>query len=58
MAVQTTAREAHDRDYQVGIIADACGAASLELHEGALKSLQRLAKVITANQLDPQILAS
>ncbi len=57
MAVQTTAREAHDRDYKVIIIADACGAGSLETHESTLKELQRVATVITTKQLNAEVLA-
>lgn len=56
MAIQTTAREAHDRDYQVIIVADACGAGSLETHEFTLKELQRIAKVVTVKELNTEIL--
>lgn len=45
MAIQTTARDAHDRDYQVIIIEDACGAANQEIHENTLKSLARIAEI-------------
>lgn len=48
MAIQTTAREAHDRDYQVNIIKDACGAMTQELHENTLKSLERIAVILPA----------
>jgi nicotinamidase-related amidase len=51
MAVQTTAREAHDRDYLVTIVSDACGAGSEELHQGALKQLERIAKMTTSSRL-------
>ena len=51
MAIQTTAREAYDRDYQVVIIKDACGAMTQELHENAIKSLERLATVLSVSQL-------
>lgn len=50
LAIQTTAREAHDRDYRVQIIADACGAASKEVHENTLKLLQRIADVTKSNK--------
>lgn len=52
MTVQTTAREAHDRDYKVTIVADACGAASLETHENTLKLLQRLTLVVKSSELE------
>lgn len=56
MAVQTTAREAHDRDYKVIIVSNACGTASTELHDNTLKSLQILTKVVTDVELSDQIL--
>ena len=56
MAIQSTAREAHDRDYKVNIISDACGAASLEIHESALKLLQRIAVITSSNNIKDEIL--
>lgn len=50
MAVQTTAREAHDRDYRVSIVSDACGADSMESHLFTLKGLERIGSVIKSNQ--------
>lgn len=52
MAVQTTAREAHDRDYKVIIVADACASGSAEIHESALKLLQRVATIINTSDLN------
>lgn len=46
MAVELTAREAHDRDYEVTIIADACGAANQQLHEQSLTILQMISRVV------------
>lgn len=51
LAVQTTAREAHDRDYQVTVISDACGAGSLESHMFTLKQLSSIAQIITSDEL-------
>lgn len=51
MTVQTTAREAHDRDYKVVIIKDACGAMTKELHENTIKSLERIATIVSTDQL-------
>ena len=51
MAVQTTAREAHDRDYQVTLVSDACGASSEELHQNSLKLLERIATITTSSLL-------
>lgn len=45
MTVQTTAREAHDRDFQVIIIEDACGAATQEAHDNSIKQLSRIAVI-------------
>lgn len=56
MAVQTTAREAHDKDYKVMIVSNACGAGSSEIHESTLKSLQRLALVVKNTELNDQLL--
>jgi len=47
MAVQAAARDAHDRDYQVEIIADCCAAGSDEDHEQCLRMLSKIAKIIT-----------
>lgn len=52
MAVQSTAREAHDRDYQTIIVADACGAANTENHENALKLLARIATIVDTTKLN------
>lgn len=52
MAIESTAREAHDRDYKVYIIADACGAFSKDLHESSLKILSKITTVISSFQLD------
>lgn len=51
MAVETVARELHDRDYQVVIIEDACGAASKENHQAALNSLSRFSKIICVAEM-------
>lgn len=51
MAVQTTARDAHDRDYKVTIVSDACASGSLELHEAALKLAQRFTTIVNTEGL-------
>lgn len=51
MAVQTTAREAHDRDYKVIIVGDACCSGTIEAHEATLKLLERISTVIDVNHL-------
>lgn len=51
-AVEMTAREAHDRDYQVITIKDACAANTPESHEQAFAlALSRLTKVLNAADL-------
>jgi len=50
-AVQMTAREAHDRDYQVSIVQDACAANSLEDHHNTIKLLEKFTKIINSSDL-------
>lgn len=44
-AIQSAARDAHDRDYRVHIIADACTAATEEEHNISLTTLSRIATI-------------
>ena len=46
LAVESTAREAHDRDYNVFILANACTAANLWDHERSLESLKKISTII------------
>ncbi|KTC95965.1 cysteine hydrolase family protein [Legionella feeleii] len=55
MAIQSTAREAHDRDYQVTIVEDACGAAQQRVHENAISQLARISTTTTAALLDKNL---
>ena len=50
-AIQSTAREGHDRDYQITIIEDACAAASDEEHHRSMQQLSRIAHITTAGEL-------
>lgn len=50
-AVQTTAREAHDRDYGVTIIQDACAGNSLEEHRNTLQLLGKFSTLMTSDDL-------
>ena len=50
-AVEHCSREAHDRDYRVIVLSDACQTASDEMHQASLTSLDRLARVITVDEL-------
>jgi nicotinamidase-related amidase len=53
-AIQAAARDAHDRDYRVTIIEDACAAASREEHEVSMRMLARIARVITAKEMEAE----
>src|SRR3989442_1695665 len=43
LAVQSAARDAHDRDYLVTVLGDACAAANEEDHNTSLKLLEKIA---------------
>jgi nicotinamidase-related amidase len=51
MVVETTAREAHDRDFIVNVIADCCIAANDEDQERSLANMKKLASIIFSKQL-------
>lgn len=50
MTIEHTAREAHDRDYSVVILKDACETATEESHQAALKSMSRFCKIPSTSQ--------
>jgi nicotinamidase-related amidase len=50
-AVQAAARDAHDRDYRVIILEDACGAKNLQTHENTLALLKDFSEVIKVEEL-------
>jgi nicotinamidase-related amidase len=45
MAVELTAREAHDRDYKVTVLSKACGSQTEEMHNFSLKIMSRFAEI-------------
>jgi ureidoacrylate peracid hydrolase len=51
-AVQAAARDAHDRDYRVIILEDACGAKNLQTHENTLVLLKDFSEVIKVEDLN------
>ena len=51
MVVESTAREAHDRDFGVHVIADCCIAASSEDQQRSLTNMQKLATIIDSDRL-------
>jgi biuret amidohydrolase len=50
-AVQSTVRDAHDRDYQVVVVEDACAAADQPEHEASMKLLGLIASVVKVEDL-------
>lgn len=52
MVVESTAREAHDRDFVVTIISDCCIAANDKDHQRSLENMQKLTTIITSDTLE------
>ncbi|USP42123.1 isochorismatase family cysteine hydrolase [Acinetobacter sp. XS-4] len=50
-AVQSTVRDAHDRDYQVLLLEEACAAATLEEHQISMETLAHIAEIVTLEDL-------
>ncbi|HIF9214354.1 isochorismatase family cysteine hydrolase [Photobacterium damselae] len=50
-AIQSAVRDAHDRDYQVHLITDACASHSYEDHQASLAMLERLVTPHLAEEL-------
>lgn len=53
-AVQATARDAHDRDYQVCVLEDSCAAATEQEHQHSIEMLSRIARIMTVKDLSAQ----
>ena len=51
LAVESAARDAHDRDYNVFVIADACAAANINDHEKSLETLKKIATLKNVEEL-------
>ncbi|MEO1016377.1 MAG: isochorismatase family cysteine hydrolase [Pseudomonadota bacterium] len=51
-AIQSTAREGHDRDYQITILQDACAAATQDEHQQSLQTMSRIARITEVAGLD------
>ncbi|SHH18290.1 cysteine hydrolase family protein [Pollutimonas bauzanensis] len=49
--VQAAVREAHDRDYEVIVLEDACAAHSAEEHANSIQSLARFCKIETTDSV-------
>ena len=50
MTIEHTARDAHDRDYSVVVLQDACETATEEAHLASIESMSRFCKIISAEQ--------
>ncbi|WP_433964576.1 cysteine hydrolase family protein [Tunturiibacter gelidiferens] len=50
-AVQSTVRDAHDRDYEVYVLEDACAAATEPVHQSSMELLGSIARVIRVEDL-------
>ncbi|OKO72657.1 isochorismatase [Bradyrhizobium sp. NAS80.1] len=50
-AVQSTARDAHDRDYEVFILEDGCAAADEQDHQNSMQVLRSIAQMIDVEAL-------
>ncbi|CAI0720309.1 Isochorismatase family protein yecD [Serratia entomophila] len=50
-AVQSTARDAHDRDYQVLLLEEACAAATPEEHRTSIETLAHITEIVTLEDL-------
>ncbi|MDP2089488.1 MAG: isochorismatase family cysteine hydrolase [Flavobacteriaceae bacterium] len=51
LVVSSTARDAHDRDFNVFVLEDCCAAGSVEDHEGALTAIRKIATVGASTEL-------
>ena len=51
MAVQSAARDAHDRDFACRVVGDCCIAASDEDHQQTLRLLAKLARIVTLDEV-------
>jgi len=52
MVVESTAREAHDHDFKVNVIADCCIAASDEDQERSLTNMKKLGSILVTSELN------
>lgn len=50
-AVQSTVRAAHDRDYEVCVLEEACAAANENMHQVSMEMLSAIAKIIHLSDL-------
>ncbi len=51
IAVQSCARDAHDRGYKVNVIADCCASRNIEYHNNSLEIINIFANVVTSDYI-------
>jgi nicotinamidase-related amidase len=51
LVVESTARDAHDRDYEVFVFQDCCIAANIQDHTNSLETMKKIGKIITIENL-------
>lgn len=57
LAVQSAARDAHDRDYVVTVVADCCAAANDDDHDNSITVLKKIGSVQTLAEVElPQVM--
>ena len=55
LAVEATARDAHDRDFDVTVAEDCCIAANLQDHQDSLRIISKIARVATLHEIVEEI---
>ncbi|WP_232002603.1 isochorismatase family cysteine hydrolase [Legionella sainthelensi] len=50
-AVQSTARDAHDRDYKVYIVEEICAAVNQEEHLSSIQLMEKIATIVSVDEL-------
>ena len=50
--VQATVRDAHDRDFDVVVVEDACCAHSEEEHKNSMASIARFCRAVSSDAID------
>lgn len=51
-AVESTVRDAHDRDYEVLVLEEACAASTAEEHGHSINNLSRIARIVSVADLE------
>jgi len=52
LAVESAARDAHDRDYNVNVLEDCCVAGSDDDHKKSIITLAKISNIVTVNDID------